>query len=63
VAVWDGQRAHLSTTTSREQLAKELAERNDCCARVDGDGICLRRPKQHEGECQYERIERVIPIK
>jgi hypothetical protein len=47
----------------REHLAKELAERNDCCARVDkARGICLRRPKQHEGECQYEPIRRVIPI-
>jgi hypothetical protein len=47
---------------SATELAKEMAEQNGCCGHIEAEGICLRRPKQHDGECQYEPIRQVIPF-
>lgn len=46
---------------TREQLAREMAERNDRCGHVNGEQICLR-PKNHHGEHAFERIHTVIPF-
>lgn len=48
-------------TPTHEDLARELAERNDRCGHVDNARICLR-PKDHTGEHAYESIDRVIPF-
>jgi hypothetical protein len=48
-------------TPTREQLARELAERNERCGHVEGADICLR-PKDHAGPHQNEPIKTVIPI-
>lgn len=51
----------MAVGPSREQLAKELADRNDRCGHVEQEQICLRQ-RAHAGSHQYERINRVIPI-
>jgi hypothetical protein len=44
-----------------EQLAIELAERNERCGHIHETQICLK-PKQHKNEHVLEPIERVIPF-
>lgn len=46
---------------TREELAREMAERNERCGHVQNNHICLRQ-REHAGPHQPEPIERVIPI-
>lgn len=48
-------------TPTIEDLALEMASRNDRCGYVDADRICLR-PHNHIGDHDLEPIARVIPI-
>ena len=54
-------RAGIVGEVTREELARELAERNERCGHVEADSICLR-PREHAGEHQYESTASVIPI-
>jgi len=46
---------------TREDLAREVCERNDLCGHVDGDHICVE-PRRHQGEHRFVPVARVIPI-
>jgi hypothetical protein len=46
---------------TREELAREIAERNDRCGHVSDEHICLR-PRDHAGEHKPEPIDQVVPF-
>jgi hypothetical protein len=48
-------------TPTDEQLARDLADRNQECGHVQGDLICTR-PREHEGNHRGQPIKRIIPI-
>lgn len=48
-------------TPTRQQLAEEMAARNERCGHVEDERICLRQ-REHQPPHQFEPIDRVIPI-
>lgn len=45
----------------REDLAREIAERNNRCGHLEDEHICLRQ-RDHAGAHQPEPIRKVIPF-
>jgi len=48
-------------TPTLEQLAIEVARRDNRCAHVERDRICLRM-ERHQGEHEYKSFRYVIPF-
>jgi hypothetical protein len=46
---------------TRDELAAEIAERNNRCGDLLDEQICLR-PRSHTGAHEYEPTRKVIPI-
>lgn len=47
---------------SRDELAREIAERNDRCGHVTQDGFICLLPKHHQTEHVLEPTTRTVPI-
>lgn len=52
----------IAEAMTLEQLARELADRNERCGHCESEQICLR-PVNHKDAHQHEPISRVIPIR
>ena len=53
--------AVMAVAPSREQLAREIADKNDRCGDVVMGGICLKK-KSHTDGHEYESIKTTVPI-
>lgn len=55
------ERRGIRAEVTREELAREIAEKNERCGHVESDSICLL-PREHAGSHTNEPISNVIPI-